>query len=130
MNSVHSGLVLIKYNSLSLFIKKIFHPKLCKRKEIKIGEPSACSFPYLMAICRNLYLFLTDFISKKADFIKTYFRLKKFIFRFMVVPSQWITRGRQQMLKLFSTRKYHLFWGSDYHIFKVDGKINLIDNFI
>ena len=65
-------------------------------------------FLAMMAICRNLYHFLTDFISKKLDFIKPTFRLKKFIFRFMVVPSKWITRGRQQILKLFSAKKYHL----------------------
>jgi hypothetical protein len=65
-------------------------------------------FLIMMAICRNMFHFLTDFISKKLDFIKPSFRLKKFIFRFMVVPSKWIKRGRQQVLKLFSTRKYHL----------------------
>ena len=65
-------------------------------------------FLVMMAICRNLYHFLTDFISKKLDFIKPTFRLKKFIFRFMVVPSKWITQGRQQILKLFSAKKYHL----------------------
>lgn len=65
-------------------------------------------FLIMMAICRNLFHFLTDFISKKLDFIKPNFRLKKFIFRFMVVPFKWIKRGRQQVLKLFSTKKYHL----------------------
>lgn len=65
-------------------------------------------FLIIMAICRNLFHFLTDLISNKVDFIEPNFRLKKFIFRFMVVPSKWIKRGRQQVLKLFSTRKYHL----------------------
>jgi hypothetical protein len=65
-------------------------------------------FLIMMAICRNMFHFLTDFISNKLDFIKPSFRLKKFIFRFMVVPSKWIKRGRQQVLKLFSLRKYHL----------------------
>ena len=65
-------------------------------------------FLVMMAICRNLFHFLTDFVSKKLDFIESNFRLKKFIFRFMIVPSKWIKRGRQQILKLFSTKKYHL----------------------
>lgn len=65
-------------------------------------------FLIMMAICRNLFHYLTDFISKKLDFIEPNYRLKKFIFRFMVVPSKWIKRGRQQVLKLFSTKKYHL----------------------
>jgi hypothetical protein len=65
-------------------------------------------FLIMMAICRNLFHFLTNFISKKLDFIKSNYRLKKFIFRFMVVPSKWIKRGRQYVLKLFSKKKYHL----------------------
>ncbi len=65
-------------------------------------------FLILMAICRNMFHFLTNFLSAKLDFIKPNFRLKKFIFRFMVVPSKWIKRGRQHILKLFSTKQYHL----------------------
>ena len=67
-------------------------------------------FLVMMAICRNLYHFLIDFISKKVSFIKPTFRLKKFIFRFMVVPAKWITQGRQQILKLFTAKKYHLLF--------------------
>lgn len=65
-------------------------------------------FLVMMAICRNLYHFLIEFISRKLDFIKPNFRLKKFIFRFMVVPSKWIKQGRGYVLKLFTTKKYHL----------------------
>ena len=52
-------------------------------------------FLVMMAICRNLYHFLIELISRKLNFIKPNFRLKKFIFRFMVVPSKWIKQGRQ-----------------------------------
>jgi len=65
-------------------------------------------FMIIMAICRNLYHFLINFISKKVDFVKSYYRLKKFIYRFIVVPVKWIRRGRQEILKLFSSRGYHL----------------------
>lgn len=65
-------------------------------------------FLIMMAICRNMYHFLTSFISKRLDFIKPNFRLKKMIFRFMIVPSKWIRQGRQNVLKLFSTKDYHL----------------------
>jgi hypothetical protein len=67
-------------------------------------------FLIMMAICRNLFHFLTEFISKKLTFIKPTFRLKKFIFRFMVVPAKWISQGRQQVLKLFSRKEYHLLF--------------------
>jgi len=65
-------------------------------------------FLVMMAICRNLYHFLIELISRKLDSIKPNFRLKKFIFRFMVVPSKWIKQGRQYVLKLFISKKYHL----------------------
>ncbi len=67
-------------------------------------------FLVMMAICRNLYHFLIKFISRKIDFIKPNFRLKKFIFRFMVVPAKWIKQGRQYVLKLFTSKKYHLLF--------------------
>lgn len=65
-------------------------------------------FLIMMAICRNMFHFLTDYISKRVEFIKPNFRLKKFIYRFMVVPSKWIKQGRQHILKLFTAKKYHL----------------------
>ena len=65
-------------------------------------------FLIMMAICRNQFHYLTDFISRKPDFINPTYRLKKFIFRFMVVPSKWIKQGRRYILKLFTAKKYHL----------------------
>ena len=65
-------------------------------------------FMVIMAMCRNMYHFLLEYISKKVDFVKTTFRLKKFIFRFVVVPTKWIRRSRQDILKVFSNKKYHL----------------------
>ena len=62
----------------------------------------------LMAMCRNFYLIILDKISKKVSFVKSNFRLKKFIFRFVVVPFKWIKRGRQKILKLFTEKPYHL----------------------
>jgi len=62
----------------------------------------------VMAMCRNFYLYLVDKISKKVTFIKSSFRLKKFIFRFIVVPSKWIKKSGQITLKLFTNKPYHL----------------------
>jgi hypothetical protein len=62
----------------------------------------------IMAMCRNFYLYLVEKISKKVTFIKSNFRLKKFIFRFVVVPSKWIKKSGQKTLKLFTNKPYHL----------------------
>lgn len=62
----------------------------------------------LMAMCRNFYLIVLEKISKKVPFVKSNFRLKKFIFRFVVVPFKWIKRGGQKTLKLYTEKPYHL----------------------
>ena len=62
----------------------------------------------LMAMCRNFYLIILKKIAQKVSFVKTNFRLKKFIFRFVVVPFKWIKRGRQKILKLFTQKPYQL----------------------
>lgn len=62
----------------------------------------------LMAMCRNFYLIILEKISQKVSFVKSNFRLKKFIFRFVIVPFKWINRGRQKILKLFTEKPYHL----------------------
>lgn len=62
----------------------------------------------LMAMCRNFYLIILEKIAKKVSFVKDTFRLKKFIFRFVVVPYKWIERGRQKILKLFTKKPYNL----------------------
>ncbi|MFT6336486.1 MAG: hypothetical protein ACI86M_001188 [Saprospiraceae bacterium] len=64
-------------------------------------------FLIVMAICRNLYHFLLKHISEKLDFVKPNFRIKKFIFRFMIVPAKWIKQARSRVLKLFSNKQYH-----------------------
>jgi hypothetical protein len=65
-------------------------------------------FMVIMAMCRNIFHFMTEFISKKVDFVKPNFRLKKFIFRFIIVPAKWVKQSRQNVLRLFTAKKYHL----------------------
>ena len=62
----------------------------------------------LMAMCRNFYLIILEKIAKKVPFVQSNFRLKKFIFRFIVVPYKWIKRGGQKTLKLYTNKPYHL----------------------
>lgn len=62
----------------------------------------------LTAICRNFYLYILEKFSSKLPFIKKTFRLKKFIFRFIIVPFKWIKKGGQKTLKLFTDKPYDL----------------------
>jgi hypothetical protein len=62
----------------------------------------------ITAMCRNFYLYLLEKLSRKVPFIQNTFRLKKFIFRFVVVPYKWIKKGGQKTLKLFTDKPYHM----------------------
>ncbi len=59
-------------------------------------------FLYLTAICRNLYNNIIHFFSKKCQHLNPTFRIKKFIFRFIILPVKWIKQSRQMKLKIFS----------------------------
>lgn len=65
-------------------------------------------FMIVMAMCRNFFLHLLAVFSQKVPFIKNTYRLKKFIFRFVVVPFKWIRKSRQNILKLYTRKEYHL----------------------
>ena len=65
-------------------------------------------FMLIMAMCRNFYLHLLTVFSAKVSFVKTTYRLKKFIFRFVVVPFKWIRRSRQNFLKLYTQKEYSM----------------------
>jgi len=58
-------------------------------------------FLFFTAICRNLYHHIIQVFSKKVQALKPTDRLKKFIFRFILLPAKWIKQGRQIKLKLF-----------------------------
>ena len=45
--------------------------------------------------------FLLEYISTKVDFVKT-------TFRFVVVTTKWIRQSRQDILKVFLNKEYHL----------------------
>ena len=65
-------------------------------------------FMMVMAMCRNFFLHLLTVFSEKVSFVKTTYRLKKFIFRFVVVPFKWIYHSRQNILKLYTKKEYPL----------------------
>lgn len=60
-------------------------------------------FLYLTAICRNLYANVVNFFAKKCQTIRPTFRIKKFIFRFIVLPAKWVVRSRQKKLIVYNT---------------------------
>ena len=55
----------------------------------------------IMAICRNLYHYIIQVFSKKFKGLQPTFRIKKFIFRFIAIPSKWINHSRQWYLKIY-----------------------------
>ena len=55
----------------------------------------------ITAICRNIYHYLINLFSKTYKLLQPNYRLKKFIFRFIAIPSKWIRHSRQYYLKIF-----------------------------
>ena len=64
------------------------------------------AFMILTAMYANLYRFVLSRFAEKLDWIKSNFRMKKFIFRFITVAAKWIRSGRQQILKLYTDKDY------------------------
>lgn len=65
-------------------------------------------FMYFTAIFRNLYNSIIGHFSEKVNFIKPTHRIKAFIFRFITLPAKWIRRGRQRMLRIYTSKDYCL----------------------
>jgi hypothetical protein len=63
-------------------------------------------FMIIMAMCRNFYLYFINKIAPKFSSLKRNYRLKKFIFRFVVVPYKWVTHARETKLKLYTSKSY------------------------
>ena len=63
-------------------------------------------FLIIQMMCKNLYTFLINKFSTYFVGLKRNFRIKKFIFRFITVPSKWIKKSRQKILKLYTDKPY------------------------
>lgn len=59
-------------------------------------------FLYFTAVCRNIYNKIIDYFSQKVKTLKPCFRLKKFLFRFIIRPARWVRQGRQLKLRIYS----------------------------
>lgn len=69
-----------------------------------LGENTA--FMILTALYANLYRFVLSRFAEKLAWVKSNFRIKKFIFRFITVAAKWIKTGRQEILKLYTDKDY------------------------
>lgn len=58
-------------------------------------------FLYLTALCRNLYNAIIQHFSKKTNCLRPTYRLKKFIFRFIILPAKWVESSRQIYLRIY-----------------------------
>jgi len=63
-------------------------------------------FLYFMAICRNLYKLVVEEFSQRYEGLSSTYRLKKFIFRFVILPAKWVVQSRQKWLRIYSNRRF------------------------
>jgi hypothetical protein len=67
-------------------------------------------FLCLTAFCRNLYSTIIHQFSKLIKGLKSTDRVKKFLFNFVILPSKWINRARQNYLRIFSSSKKYILY--------------------
>lgn len=58
-------------------------------------------FLLFTAICRNLYHYIITQFSNRFEQLKSTFRIKKFIFRFIAIPAKWIKTAREHKLRIY-----------------------------
>lgn len=64
-------------------------------------------FLLFTAICRNLYHYIINVFSKRFKNLKSNFRIKKFIFRFITIPAKWIKNARLYKLRVYGDIHYN-----------------------
>jgi hypothetical protein len=60
-------------------------------------------FLILTAMARNIYSYLIRLFSQGSKLLKSNFRIKKFIFRFIIMPAKWTRRSRQNTLNVYNS---------------------------
>lgn len=64
-------------------------------------------FLYLTAMFRNMYNAVITHFSKKVKGLQPQYRMKKFIFRFIILPSKWIYHARQNQLRVYGRLNFN-----------------------
>lgn len=64
-------------------------------------------FLYFTAIYRNLYNKIVKYFSQKVKTLRPHYRMKKFIFRFIIQPAKWVKQSRQLKLRIYSQNHYY-----------------------
>ena len=53
------------------------------------------------AMCRNIFSYVIKLFSQGNKLLRSNYRIKKFIFRFIILPAKWTIRGRQSVLNIY-----------------------------
>lgn len=69
-------------------------------------------FLLITAMAANFFTYIVSKVAKVFKDITNGSRIKRFIFRFIAVPAKWIKTGRQEVLNIYSTKRYDLLWDS------------------
>jgi len=63
-------------------------------------------FLHFTSMIRNLYNFIIQHFSTKVKGLKPWYRIKKFIFRFIILPAKFVYRSRQVTLRVFGITNF------------------------
>lgn len=63
-------------------------------------------FLYLTAMCKNIYQLIIKNFSKRFSGLEANFRIRRFIFKFIILPCKWIKRSRKLQLRVYGKIAY------------------------
>lgn len=63
-------------------------------------------FLFLTAMCKNIYHKVIEKFSKRFEGLQPNFRIRRFIFKFIILPVKWIKRSRTMQLKIYGKIAY------------------------
>jgi len=113
---VYRSIITNDYEISDIEVFKFYNQRGGKEREFDVMKNDFCwgSIPFsnlnentvfliLTAMARNIYSYLINIFSSGNKLLKSTFRVKKFIFRFIIMPAKWTKRSRQDIFNIYNS---------------------------
>lgn len=114
--SVYRSIITNDYEMSDIEVFKFYNQRGGKEREFDVMKNDFCwgNIPFsniyentvfliLTAMARNIYSYLINIFSSGNKLLKQTFRVKKFIFRFIIMPAKWTKRSRQNVFNIYNS---------------------------
>ncbi len=113
---VYRSIITNDYEMSDIEVFKFYNQRGGKEREFDVMKNDFCwdNIPFsnlnentvfliLTAMARNIYSYLIRIFSYGNQVLKSNFRVKKFIFRFIIMPAKWTKRSRQIIFCIYNS---------------------------